>query len=177
MNTPSKISTVFLLVIAIVFAGCGGGGSQTGSTEAAEAPEASEPAATEDVPEVAEIVIEGNDLMQFDLNNIEVIEGQKVKLTLKHVGSMSVEVMGHNWVLLKPGTDIATFGMAAVAEKENDYIPQDLAESVIAFTEVIGGGEEVTIEFEAPSIGYYKFICSFPGHYGVMQGDFVVSPK
>lgn len=164
----------FSLVTLFIWA-CGGSGSSTdtGSNEKEATP-------TETVTAVADtafLVIEGNDLMQFNLDKLEVTEGQIVKLTLKHVGSMSVEVMGHNWVLLAPGTDKSTFGMAAVAAKEYDHIPQDMLDAVIVNTKVIGGGEETTIVFDAPKKGYYDFICSFPGHWGVMQGTFTVLPK
>ena len=39
---------------------------------------------------------------------------------------------------------------------------------------MLGGGEETTIEFEAPAKGEYTFICSFPGHYALMNGKFIV---
>ena len=90
---------------------------------------------------------------------------------------MPKESMGHNWVLLTTGTDLAVFGTSAVSAPDNNYIPKDMEDKVIANTKVIGGGEEVSITFEAPKAGYYKYLCSFPGHWGVMQGSFVVSPK
>src|SRR5690554_6430729 len=55
---------------------------------------------------VLELTIEGNDRMQFDLKEMKVKAGTTVKLTLKHVGEMTKQQMGHNWVLLKQGTDI-----------------------------------------------------------------------
>ena len=39
---------------------------------------------------------------------------------------------------------------------------------------MIGGGQSDTIEFDAPEPGTYDFICSFPGHYSVMKGKFIV---
>ena len=62
---------------------------------------------------VANIVITGNDLMQYHdskgelLKEIKVKAGQKVKLTLRHIGTLDKNVMGHNFVLLKPGVDMA----------------------------------------------------------------------
>ncbi len=123
--------------------------------------------------DVVEIVIEGNDQIQFNLSEIKVKEGDTVKLTLKHVGKLPKAAMGHNWVLLKPGTDIAAFAGKAVQARDNDYIPADTDE-VIVHTEMIGGGEETTIEFTAPAKGTYDFLCSFPAHYIKMQGKFIV---
>lgn len=122
---------------------------------------------------VIEVQLTGNDQMKFNLKEIRVKAGQKVKLTLKHVGQLNEDVMGHNFVLLKQGTNLADFAQKAATAKENDYIPQN-TDKVIAHTEMIGGGEETTIEFEAPAAGTYDFICSFPGHYIQMQGKFIV---
>ena len=120
-----------------------------------------------------EITIEGNDRMQFNLNEIKVEAGQTVVLTLKHVGKLPEAAMGHNWVLLKQGTDIQKFGAAASKAAENDYIPKD-TDNVIVHTELIGGGQQTTIEFTAPEAGTYDYICSFPGHYALMKGKFIV---
>ena len=49
----------------------------------------------------AEIVITGNDTMQFDLKAFEVKAGEKVSLTLKNTGKLPKIAMGHNLVLLK----------------------------------------------------------------------------
>lgn len=123
--------------------------------------------------DVVEVLLTGNDQMKYNLKEIKVKAGQKVKLTLKHVGQLDENVMGHNFVLLKQGTDLAQFAQKAMAAKSNDYIPEN-TDKVIAHTEMIGGGEETTIEFEAPAAGTYDFICSFPGHYIQMQGKFIV---
>ncbi len=120
-----------------------------------------------------EITIEGNDRMQFNLSEITVQSGQTVVLTLKHTGRLPVAAMGHNWVLLTQGTDIQQFGIAASKARDNEYIPED-TDQVIVHTALIGGGEETTIEFKAPAAGTYDYICSFPGHYGIMKGKFIV---
>lgn len=123
--------------------------------------------------DVVEVVIESNDQMKYNLSEIKVEEGQTVRLTLKHVGKLPKAAMGHNWVLLQPGTVIPTFAQEAAKFKDNGYIPED-SDAVIVNTELLGGGEETTIEFEAPAKGTYDFICSFPGHFALMQGKFIV---
>lgn len=140
-----------------------------------ETPEKTEtPATIADSDEkLVEVNLTGNDQMKYNKNEIRVRAGQTVKLTLEHVGKMEKNVMGHNFVLLTQGTDINQFGQEAVQAANNDYIPQGSA-NVIAHTKMIGGGESVTIEFEAPAAGTYDFICSFPGHYAVMRGKFIV---
>ena len=120
---------------------------------------------------VRTIVINSNDQMRFDKNEIRVRAGEKIKLTLNHTGKLAENVMGHNFVLLTQGTDVAKFATAAMNDKANEYIP---SQGVIAHTELIGGGESTTIEFTAPKKGTYDFICSFPGHYAMMKGKFIV---
>ena len=53
-------------------------------------------------------------------------------------------------------------------------MPAAMKDQVIAHTTVVGGGESVTIEFAAPAVGEYDFLCSFPGHAALMKGKFVV---
>lgn len=148
---------------------CGGGETAAPVEEAAPVTQ-EQPAA----PDVLEVTIEGSDQMKYNLDRIDAKAGQTVKLTLKHSGTMAKEAMGHNWVLLAKGTDVAAFGGAAATAAATDYIPADMAEAVLAHTSNIGGGDSVTIEFVAPEKGIYDFICSFPGHYSMMRGKFVV---
>ena len=45
-------------------------------------------------------VIEGNDLLQFNMNEIRVSSTcNEVTITLIHVGKLPATIMGHNWVL------------------------------------------------------------------------------
>ncbi|MFD2725235.1 azurin [Hyunsoonleella rubra] len=123
---------------------------------------------------VANLVVAGNDAMQFDKKELKVKAGQKVKLTLRHTGKMDINVMGHNIVILKQGVDITAFGNKAATARDNGYIPADAEGDIIAMTKLIGGGQTTSIEFDAPAPGTYDFICSFPGHYALMKGKFIV---
>ena len=119
------------------------------------------------------VVITGNDAMQFNKKEIKVEAGKKVKITLRHIGKMNKNVMGHNFVLLKKGVNLTAFGNKAATAGANDYIPQD-TQDVIIHTKMLGGGETAVIEFDAPDSGTYDFLCSFPGHYALMKGKFIV---
>lgn len=129
------------------------------------------PVHIEESQPVRTIVVNATDQMRFDTNEIKVKAGDRVKLTLNHTGKLAKNVMGHNFVLLTQGTDVAKFSQAAMSKKDTDYIP---ATGVIAHTKLIGGGESTTIEFNAPKKGTYDFLCSFPGHYAMMKGKFIV---
>ncbi|RMG67078.1 MAG: azurin [Bacteroidetes bacterium] len=155
----------------LVLAACGGGSQEQQSQTAAPAP------AKPEIPAVAELAIAGNDQMQYDKKKLEVYEGQTVKLTLTHSGTLAKEAMGHNWVLLAQGTDLAAFATSAMGAKDSDYIPADSDAQIIVHTDMLGGGESTSIEFPAPAAGTYKYLCTFPGHYVMMQGDFVVKPR
>ena len=120
------------------------------------------------------IGITGNDMMQFSTKELKVKSGLEVTLTMRHIGKMDMKVMGHNFVLLKQGIEIPTFSLeASNAGEAEDWIPND-GKDVIAHTKMLGGGQSTTITFTAPAAGTYDFICSFPGHSGIMKGKFIV---
>src|SRR5690606_10629260 len=118
---------------------------------------------------VRTIILNSDDQMKFDKTEIRVKAGEKIKLTLNHTGKLPKNAMGHNFVLLEKGTDVAKFATAAMNDKDTEYIP---AKGVLAHTKLIGGGESTSIEFTVPAKGSYDFICSFPGHYAMMKGKF-----
>ena len=121
-----------------------------------------------------EIMIHADDNMRFDKTEIDVEEGQHVKVILKHVGKATVDAIGHNLVILASGTDFNAFAHAAIDAEDNNYIPKAMEHAVIAKTGMIGGGETTVMEFVAPPTGTYDFLCSFPGHYLYMRGKLVV---
>ncbi len=127
-------------------------------------------------PSGTALALSGNDMMQFDKSELMAQAGEKITLTFRHVGQLDRRVMGHNFVLLTPGTDITGFANEAAAAGESaDWIPNDGAQ-VIAHTKMLGGGQTDVITFEAPEPGVYDFICSFPGHSGMMRGTLTVAP-
>ena len=174
MNTKTKISVLILMGFLAVTS-CGkketAPADQTETTEpSTEGEQAPVAAATEENV----LVIEGNDQMQFNVNELKAVAGKPIKLTLKHVGKIPKEAMGHNLVILQEGTDQAAFALKANDAKATDYIPESEKASIIAHTKLIGGGEEDTIEFTIDKKGSYPFICSFPGHVAMMKGVLIV---
>jgi azurin len=46
---------------------------------------------------------------------------------------------------------------------------------VLAYTDVVGPEEKFTIYFRAPTEkGRYPYLCTFPGHWMVMNGQMIV---
>lgn len=122
----------------------------------------------------SKVEITGNDQMQFSSKAFTVKSGDSVTLTFKNIGSMPKMVMGHNIVILKAGVELAPFAMAAMQAKEHEYIPQDKLDSILVKSKLLGPGEEDTLTFTAPEAGSYIYLCSFPGHFGVMNGIMTV---
>ncbi len=116
--------------------------------------------------------ITSNDTMQFNTKSFEVKAGEEITLVLKNLGKLPKAAMGHNLVILKPGSNVAGFATAAVRAVVNEYIPTDDANKamIIAHTKLLGPGEEDAVTFTLPDTGAYPFVCSFPGHFALMQG-------
>ena len=120
-----------------------------------------------------EITISGNDTMQFDVKNFDVIAGNKVKLIFKNAGKLPKIAMGHNLVLLKKGVSAIAFGQKALGAGANavNPLPDSLKGDVIANTKLLGPGEEEIVTFTAPKEkGAYEYVCTFPGHFAMMRG-------
>ena len=129
--------------------------------------------------EDAKLELTGNDQMQYSVKALEVTEGQKVTLSFKPIGQLPVVAMGHNVVILKPGTELPAFAAKCAPAKDHGYIPQDAETKalIIAHTKMLGGGESDEITFIAPAPGAYPFLCTFPGHFAIMQGVLTVKAK
>ncbi len=167
-----KMKKLFLApaLVFMILAACSGN-QKKDNREVAES-------ATMDALEVSEpitIELEGHDNMTYSGDTeVNVNAGQEITLTLKNVGELPMETMGHNVVILTPGTDLADFGAAAINAKDDDYIPASLSSSIIAHTKLLGPGESDTITFQLDTPGVYDFICSFPGHWATMKGTITV---
>ena len=126
---------------------------------------------------VCELSIEGNDQMQFNKKELVIESGcTEVSLTLKHVGKQPKAVMGHNVVITKAGDMQAVVADAAKAGLAADYTPKG-DKRIVATTKLIGGGESTTVKFSVDVFkagNDYKFFCSFPGHFALMQGQIVI---
>jgi azurin len=168
-----RIQLLVLLSVTLMF-NCGGKEEKKKEGFTYEKSSSQEKSETKADDNVANIVLTANDMMQYNTKEIKVKAGQKVKLTLRHIGKLDINVMGHNFVLLKQGTDLVAFATKAATQKDNKYIPKEAQNDIIAHTDLIGGGQVATIEFDAPAPGTYEFLCSFPGHYAMMRGHFIV---
>lgn len=121
--------------------------------------------------DVRTIEITGMDNLKYDKTLIEASPGERIKLVFKVESNMPPQAMSHNIAILPQDMDTNAFATASMGARDNEYIAPDYEEQLIAFTEMIGGGETSTVEFTVPeAAGDYDFICTFPGHY---QGGMV----
>tara|TARA_S200000501_G_C20789230_1_gene728715 strand:- start:344 stop:835 length:492 start_codon:yes stop_codon:yes gene_type:complete len=107
--------------------------------------------------------------MKFDIPNITVKEGSKVKITLINEGSDPA--MLHNIVFINYGSR-KEIAMQAIESASTKYIPNN--SNVIAGSDLAKPGETIVLEFNAPKRGNYEFLCTYPGHAEIMRGYFFV---
>lgn len=186
MKTTRPIFQIFgsTFLVASLLTGCGDNDKATAGSDAAE-PSAASTATTPDSGvtvlresehPLKEIKITGNDQMKFSTEAIKALPGQPLKVIFENIGTVPKASMGHNWVLIKKGTDAAAFAEAGFASAGNDYINPDDNDKVLAKTAILGPGESETVTINAPSEpGEFPYLCTFPGHFAVgMKGVLVV---
>ncbi|MDB5247308.1 MAG: rane-bound dehydrogenase domain protein [Segetibacter sp.] len=108
-------------------------------------------------------------VMKFNKTLLTVKARQKVTINLENP-----DVMQHNMVIIKPGTTQKVGAAAdALARDPNgadkQYVPR--MPEVLHFIKLLNPGEDGTLEFIAPATpGDYPFVCTFPGHWRIMNG-------
>lgn len=111
--------------------------------------------------------------MKYSRTKFEVTAGEAVKIVFDNN-----DFMQHNLVIINKGKkDIvgaAADKMATEADAaERNYVP-DMAEVLYA-TAIINPNDKGVLKFTAPTEpGVYPFICTFPGHWRIMQGTMIV---
>lgn len=108
--------------------------------------------------------------MKFDKTSLTVPAGSEVHLVLKNAKPGN---LGHNWVLVNVGKEAAVAAAGLSAGPKGNYVTA--GPDVLAFTPLAQPGTSSEVTFQAPPEGTYPYICSFPGHYLMMKGTFVVT--
>ncbi len=125
------------------------------------------------LPGARAVSIEAGKNLSYSPRSFTVRRGEAIALTFHNP-----DVVPHNWLLIQPGT-LARVGDLVnkiVAEPDaaiRHYIPKTA--DVLAYTDIVHPQEQFTIHFRAPSApGRYPYLCTFPGHWMVMNGEMVV---
>ena len=107
--------------------------------------------------------------MKYSPAEFKVPAGAMVELVFENVDAMQ-----HNWVLGTIGSQekigLAADKMITAADgAAKNYIPN--MPEVLAFTPLVESDGRVKVVFKAPSVpGNYPFLCTFPGHWRIMNG-------
>jgi len=89
-------------------------------------------------PRTVELVATDN--MRFSTPTIEAKPGEALRIVVQASGQMPKIAMAHNFVLLQPGTDPASFANEGAMHRGSDFIAPGLAGRVIAKTAMVGAG-------------------------------------
>ena len=107
--------------------------------------------------------------MKYDLKEFTVKPGQSVEIIIENPDAMQ-----HNMVITKPGSleKVGRAGDAMMKDEkgaDKNYVPA-LAE-VLYSTPLINPGQSYKLRFKAPAaVGNYPYVCTFPGHWTLMNG-------
>ena len=113
------------------------------------------------------------DLLKFNKRTLTIDSTcSKFTIYFRHEGEMAANTFGHNVVIVeRKNFDKVKSKINIKFGEESGYLP-DMPE-IIAKTAIIGGGADTSVTFDATNLSKdseYMFFCSFPGHYGGMQG-------
>src|SRR5690606_39928205 len=107
--------------------------------------------------------------MKYDITGFTAKAGQTLKLIFENPDHMQ-----HNLLILKPGT-LEKVGQAAdeLAKQPNgvemQYIPA--TPDVLFSTPLVNPADRYELTFTVRSTpGEYPYVCTFPGHWRIMQG-------
>lgn len=113
--------------------------------------------------------------LAYDTKAFTVKAGEKVKITFENKSAVP---QPHNLLIVKPGTLQVVGGLAngLLADPQaaaKDYIPE--SKDILFHTKLIQPGQTGELEFTAPAEkGQYPYLCTFPGHWMLMQGVMTV---
>jgi putative heme-binding domain-containing protein len=125
------------------------------------------------LPNERALAIEADKNLTFSQRTLTVKAGESIRLTFTNP-----DVVPHNLVLIKPGMlervgDLANKIVADPEAAVRHYVPT--SPDVLVYTDIVQPRESFTIHFRAPAErGRYPFLCTFPGHWMVMNGQLIV---
>jgi putative membrane-bound dehydrogenase-like protein len=113
------------------------------------------------------------DVMKYDRTELTARPGEKLKLIFRNTDHMQ-----HNALVLRPGRIEAVGALADAMLTDpkalaRHYVPE--SPDVLASTPLVNPGESFELVFAAPtSPGRYPIICTFPGHWRIMQSVLII---
>jgi putative heme-binding domain-containing protein len=150
------------------------------SRELREPPPAAGQAQFDSQPNVKAITISCQpERMLYTMKQFAVVAGQPVKIVFTNP-----DATDHNLVIVRPDA-LAEVGMAAnemakdPRNANSDFIPASKQHLILHAAPMIGPTRKALVHvlrFHAPTEpGIYPYVCTFPGHWVVMNGEMVVA--
>ena len=160
---------IFILVSGLLIMSCGSSESEQNQKSNTEVvPVATSPVLQEDTIYVKALGANMSE-MKFNIKAIRVPANKD--LTIALINESTDATMPHNIVIIDKGT-ANNVGQDGYKFKDNSYInPKN--KNVIAYSPLAPIGKTVYFTFTTPAAGDYEFICSYPGHWGMMKGKFI----
>lgn len=111
----------------------------------------------------------GTDL-SYDITEIRAKAGSTITIRYENTSDMP-----HNIVFVKTRADIQPVGVAGIRARDTGYVPMsdDMQERIFSYTDLAKPGTTVHVTLTVPDPGTYPYICTYPGHFTMMQGDLV----
>jgi putative membrane-bound dehydrogenase-like protein len=115
------------------------------------------------------------DVMKYDRTELTIRAGQRARLVFKNSDHMQ-----HNVIIVRPGTVDAVGALADQMMTDPQAIAKNFVPTsgdVLFSTPLVNPTESFELRFTAPAQpGRYPFVCTFPGHWRIMQGALIVTP-
>lgn len=119
------------------------------------------------------VVRAAKNAMRYEDTRIEAPAGSRVRIVMDNSTTTS-PAMTHNVVVLRDGEQDTIFRVGGAAAGAPGNIPADPA--ILAYTPMAQPGGRTAVVLTMPPAGEYPFICTYPGHFTMMQGTLVSTP-
>ena len=151
------------------------GAAKTNKMSIVREPKTREEIAFEKQPNMATVQISSvPERMMFTPTEFAVKPGQPVKLIF-----LNPDAMQHNLAIIAPGSleEIGMAGNEMAKDPEGikkDFLPK--SDKILHATKLINANSGTVLRFKAPEHpGVYPFVCTFPGHWIIMNGKMTVN--
>ncbi len=118
--------------------------------------------------------------LNFSVTEIHLQTGERLVIRYHNASEMT-----HNIVIVKDEADIFPVGIAAMSAPGDDFVPKNLnptayysqkQDRIIAASPLAYPDDTVYLEFTPSEAGVYPYICTYSGHFTMMQGRIIVEP-
>ena len=110
--------------------------------------------------------------LSYDVTEVRATAGEE--LTFRYINAS--ETLQHNVVVVRGEEAVRPVGIAALQAHEHDYVPPDEMDRIVAFSDLAAPGDTVAFTFTVPPPGVYPYICTYSGHFTMMQGRLISTP-